>query len=164
MTDPVVQMLALLAELYTHPPMTDARLAAYRAALSDLSADECDRAYRVMTRTARSAFYPTTNELLEAARPAPKALDVAPLYDDIEYAVLLKRATLGSIEEQFGVAARLAVQAAGGVDAVRRSDPEHRVFTLKRFTEAFLEANTEARVALGPVDDRIKQLTAGIGR
>lgn len=160
MTTPLVQVLTMLAELYPHPPMTGPRLAAYRHALADLTDAECAVAYHALSREAERKFYPAPGEILAAARPKPTAGVVAELYDAIEYAVLLKRATLATIEGDYGIAARLAVQAAGGLEAIRRTDG--RVFTLKAFTEAFQEADTAERVsprqALGPIDGRLAQL------
>lgn len=160
MTDPLLACLTLLAELYPHPPMTGPRLAAYRHALADLTDAECAAAYHALSREADRKFYPAPGEILAAARPKPTAGVVAELYDAIEYAVLLKRATLATIEADFGLAARVAVQAAGGLEAVRRTDG--RVFTLKAFIEAYQEADTAERVALP--GGSLKQLTAGIGR
>ena len=51
-----------------------------------------------------------------------------------------------------------AVQAAGGLEDVRRFN-EGRVFTLKRFTEAYLECPATERVALPPATQQASELT-----
>ena len=77
--------------------------------------------------------------------------------------MLFRRATLATLETKFSPAARKAVQAAGGLEEVRRFT-EGRVFTLKRFTEAYLECPAAERIALPPAVDQAKRLTAATAR
>lgn len=156
--DALTQCLALLAATYPHPEMNDTRLKAYRMVLADLTAEECDRAFRTLMLERTRKFYPAPGEIMEAARPTPTASDAADLYDAIEAEVLFRRATLATIEAKFSPAARKAVQAAGGLEDVRRFN-EGRVFTLKRFTEAYLECPATERVALPPATQQASELT-----
>jgi len=162
-TDPLVQCLALLSETFPHPPMNDQRLKAYRLVLSDLTADECDRAFRALMLEPGRKFFPAPGEILAAGRPAPTVADAADLYDAIEAELLFRRGTLATIEAKFSPAARKAVQAAGGVNEVRRFT-EGRVFTLKRFTEAYLECPATERIALPASADQTAKLTATTAR
>lgn len=161
--DALTQCLALLSETYPHPPINELRLKAYRMVLSDLTPAECDRAFRTLMLEPTRKFFPAPGEILEAGRPAPTSSDAAALYDAIEAEVLFRRATLATLETKFSPAARKAVQAAGGLEEVRRFT-EGRVFTLKRFTEAYLECPAAERIALPPAVDQAKRLTAATAR
>jgi hypothetical protein len=156
-------LLGSLVAIYPHPPATEARMRAYMALLSDLTDAECAVAFHRLGNEPGRKFYPAPGEIREAARPTAKAVDVVDLYEHIENHLLFHRGTLATVEEKWGSAARLAVQSAGGVEAVRCFQ-EYRAIKLKDFTAAYLQADTTERVALGPVDDRVKQLVSGIGR
>ena len=163
MTDPLTQCLALLGETFAHPPMNADRLKAYRMVLADMTAEECDRAFRALMLDPTRKFFPAPGEVLAAGRPNPTTADAADLYDAIEAELLFRRGTLATIEAKFSPAARKAVQAAGGVSEMRRFT-EGRVFTLKRFTEAYLECPATERIALPPMADQTAKLTATTAR
>jgi hypothetical protein len=163
MTDPLIQCLALLASTFPHPAMDDTRLRAYRMVLSDMSAEECDRAFRSLMLERERRFFPSPGEILEAGRPSPTSADVAELYDTIEAEVLFRRAKLADIEAKFSPAAVKAIRAAGGLEEVRRFH-DGRVFTLRRFTEAYLECPATERVALPAATNRAAQLTVETAR
>lgn len=154
----ITELLASLVEVFPHPPMTGPRLNAYRLALSDLTPDECERAFVALARDRDRKFYPTPGEILEAVRPSVRAVDVAPLFDQVEHALLFRGVnTYAEIEERFGVGVANAVRATGGINRVKRFD-EGREWTLKRFTEAYTD--TLDRLALAPADHRVGELIA----
>lgn len=156
-------LLGSLVAVYPHPPATEARMRAYMALLSDLSDAECAVAFRVLGNEPGRKFYPSPGEIRAAARPAPTATDVAQLFDDLEWEVCYKRHNLTTIEAKYGPVARRALVAAGGLEEMRKGG-DARVWMLKRFTESYLEVQDREPIALGPVDDRVKLLTEGIGR
>lgn len=153
MTSALAHCLAALAELFPHPPMTDARLAAFGVSLADLTPAECERAFLVLSRERDRKFYPSPGEILEAARPSATAAGVAMLFGRIEAAIFFRHATLSAIAAEFGVAAMEAVQAAGGLEAIR-SPGEYRALRLAEFTRAYRETvAVEPEKVLPPAAD-----------
>lgn len=138
MTDAIANLLAALAEVYPHPPMTAPRLAAYGLALGDLSDLEAERAFLVLAREPDRRFYPAPGEILAATRPQMTAGAIAALFDAIEVAVLFRRATMATITTMHGSGVADALRAAGGLDAVR-GPAEHRMHRLREFAVALRE-------------------------
>lgn len=168
MTDPLAQCLALLVEVFPKPDPTANRLAVYRRVLADLTPTECERAFMVLSREHGRRFFPSPGEILEAARPDATIGGVAALFDRIEAAIFFRRATLSRIAEEFGVAAMEAVQACGGLQAIR-SPGEYRVVRLKEFSEAYRElARCSPEKLLPPppnlTPNPVRQLVETVGR
>jgi hypothetical protein len=169
MTD-LTQMLAALAAMFTHPPMTPDRMGVYRFALADLTGPEIETALRSLLADPTRQFYPTSGEIRAAARPAPTIVATAPLFGQVEWHVLTERGTLRTIEDRFGPDARAAASACGGLEAFRTLDhANNRPHVLKAFTAAMIEchyAPATPQIASGPavaalVADVTAKLTAG---
>lgn len=158
-SDPLTQCLALLQEIFPHPPMTPARLAAFRLALADLTATECDLAFRTLAADPERTFFPAPGEIREAGRPGLTAAECVAMFERIEGRVIARRRYgYPEIEADFGTPARLAIQAAGGLEACWGGDG--RVFALKRFVEAYREEAATPREVIGSVDDRLAHLVS----
>jgi len=165
MTMPLTKALAVIAETFTHPPLTDAKITGYMAVLSDLTPAEVDRGFRVVMVERGRKYFPTPGEFLEAARPSDTSASLALLFDRIEAAVLFNRYTLSRIAETFGVAAMEAVVAVGGLESVRAfADEKARAWRVKEFAAHYREvlAAEPAKRLPAPVQGRLAAPIAGL--
>lgn len=156
--------MAALAEMFPHRTVTPELLDVYRVALRDLSDAEFQRA--VETCLTESRYFPVAAVLREAARPLPSAGAISLLFDRIEAMAHHDPVSgpwwsLREVQERHGAAAAEAFAAAGGSSAFAAMyEGNNRAFTLKRFSEAFLEAERAGVRAelVGPAPERLQGL------
>lgn len=162
--------MAALAEMFPHRQVTPELLDVYRLALGDLSDAEFQRG--VKTCLTEGRFFPVAAAIREAARPAPDTGSIARLFDAIEGLVHHDPVSgpwwsLREVVDRFGPAAGEAFSACGGSSAFAALyEANNRGFTLKTFTQAYLEAHkTGVRAELvGPAQEPLRALVESTGK
>jgi hypothetical protein len=130
------------------------------AMLEDLGHLSDEEWARAVATCRRGEWFPSTNELLKAARPdGPSAIARAgEVYAEIAEAYMCPIAwesslwspRVDAVEAQWGAAAKSAFLAAGGARAFEYCEPENEPFRLKHFREAYVEAAKAEPLALMP--------------
>lgn len=159
----LADLLGALVAAFPNPAPTPERMRAYTLALSDLTPNECRRAFLALSRDRERRFYPSPGEILAAARPAPTDAEIIAIWETLEARVVTRRGYgMPQIEAEFGPAVSAAVAVAGGVRELWGG--EGRVFALKRFVSSYREETTSPRAMLGPVDDRVAALVGSTAK
>jgi len=154
----LTQGMAMLAEAFPHREVTRATMRLYGVMLADLDDDEFSHGVKVCIRKAK--YFPSVAELVEAARPAPNAMELGQLFAKIELRACLN-ASLEQIARELGSDVRRCIVAVGGLNEFKRLDQgNNRPFLLRRFIEAMVETHRDhasAEIAPAP-DDRYAKL------
>jgi hypothetical protein len=162
--------LVILHEAFPHREVTDSLASVYWMVLHDLTEEEFTRAVRACV--ASGTFFPVPAEIRKHARPEPSTAEIAQVVRQIESLSEYDPHdgpcwSAKRIEERLGVAAAEAFRACGGSPAFRTLDQgNNRVHFLLRFAEAYRDrtARDDQVAILGPVDDSVQTLAAGLAR